>query len=422
MRHLHARYGRTLLVSLAALATAVLPVGAASAHARAAGASADRPAASAAAPVRQVCGPAGPGQARCLAQIRTDVHTGTGVRGPAAHASAGSAAAALPPGYGPADLRDAYQLPSTGGADQTVAVVDAGGDPSAEADLAVYRSTYGLPPCTVANGCLSILNQRGQTSPLPADLRWSVEISLDLDAASAACPACHVMLVEGDDAGIPSLAAAVDTAVTAGATEVSNSYGATEQNGMQPYAASYSHPGVAILASSGDSGYGIPNTPAVYPTVIAAGGTTLTRAPGTARGWTESAWQGAGSGCSAWVDKPAWQHDANCPGRMVADISSVADPNPGLAVYDTDNKTGGWVVVGGTSAASPFLAGAIAVAGNPAAFPDASSFYTATTGLNDVTTGSNVTSTDCGGDYQCTAGPGYDGPTGNGTPLGTAAL
>jgi hypothetical protein len=174
---------------------------------------------------------------------------------------------------------------------------------------------------------------------------------------------------------------------------------------------------VAIVASSGDFGYGIPNTPAVYPSVISVGGTTLTKA---ANGWSESAWFFGSSGCSAWVDKPAWQHDPNCPGRMVADVAADADPNTGPAVYETFDAPG-WLVVGGTSASSPFVAGVIALAGNPGRYPDASYFYTHPAGLNDVTTGNNAVN-DCGGDYQCTAAAGYDGPTGNGTPNGLAAF
>jgi subtilase family serine protease len=376
--------------------------------------------------VRDACGTPAPGYAQCFAQVRTDIHDGKGVRGAAARAAGKSAAAAaLPAGYGPADLRSAYNLPATGGASQTVAVVDAGDDATAEADLAVYRATYGLPACTTANGCFTKVNQSGQASPLPPDAYWDTETSLDLDMVSAACPDCHILLVESDDATLGNLAASVNTAVSLGATEVSNSYGSPEENGIQAYEADYSHPGVAITVSSGDSGYGIPSFPADLTSVIAVGGTSLTRAS-NARGWTETAWGdaygGAGSGCSAWIDKPSWQTDPNCPGRMVADVAADADPATGLAVYDTDNNEPGWLVVGGTSASSPFIAGVIALAGNPAQYPNASYFYSHASELYDVTGGNNVTQIDCGGDYQCNAVPGYDGPTGNGTPDGLAAF
>ncbi|HEY4457210.1 MAG TPA: S53 family peptidase [Pseudonocardiaceae bacterium] len=364
--------------------------------------------ASAAPTVRDVCGAAAPGYARCFAEVRTD--TGTHTRTP--HA--------LPDGYGPADLRAAYKLPDTGGANQTVAIVDAGDDATAEADLGVYRSTYGLPACTTANGCFRKVDQQGKASPLPTNQGWGIEISLDLDMVSAACPACHILLVEGDSASFDDLGGSVNTAVALGATEVSNSYGGTEFNGSTAYAADYTHPGVAIVASSGDAGYGVANTPAAYQSVIAVGGTTLTKAS-NARGWSETAWAGASSGCSAWIDKPSWQHDPNCPGRMVADVAADADPNTGPAVYDAFDGYG-WLPVGGTSASSPFIAGVIALAGNPGQYPNASYFYSHAAQLNDVTSGNNSASEDCGGDYQCNAVAGYDGPTGLGTPNGIGAF
>jgi subtilase family serine protease len=358
--------------------------------------------------IRDVCGAAAPGYARCFAEVRTD----TGTHNLAAHA--------LPTGYGPADLRSAYALPSTGGANQTVAIVDAGDDATAEADLGVYRSTYGLPACTTANGCFRKVDEQGKTSPLPADQGWGIEISLDLDMVSAACPGCHILLVEGDSASFDDLGTSENTAVALGANEVSNSYGGTEFNGSTDYAADYAHPGVAIVASSGDAGYGIANTPAAYQSVVAVGGTSLTKA-NNARGWTETAWAGASSGCSAWIDKPAWQSDPNCPGRMVADVAADADPNTGPAVYDAFDGYQ-WLVVGGTSASSPFIAGVIGLAGNPGQYPNASYFYPHAAQLNDVTSGNNSASEDCGGDYQCNAVPGYDGPTGLGTPNGVAGF
>jgi subtilase family serine protease len=371
--------------------------------------------------VRDACPAAAPGRARCFAEVRTDVHGGFGVRGRAALAAGHPAAAALPPGYGPADLRSAYNLPAVGGSGQTVVAVDAGDDAAAEADLDVYRSTYGLPACTTADGCFRKVNESGVAAPLPSDQGWGLEISLDLDMVSAACPSCHILLVEANIPSFADLAAAENTAVALGATEVSNSYGATEQNGMQAYQAAYAHPGVAIVASSGDSSYGIPNFPAVFPAVISAGGTTLTRAA-NARGWTESAWAYGASGCSAWVGKPAWQHDPNCPGRMVADVAADADPETGPAVYDA-NDGYGWLMVGGTSASSPYIAGVIALAGHPAAFPNASYLYSHASALNDITSGSNDPyNPSCGGDYECNAVPGYDGPTGNGTPDGLGAF
>jgi subtilase family serine protease len=367
--------------------------------------------------VRDACGPAKPGQARCYAQIRTDIHQGPGVR----------TATDLPPGYSPADLRAAYRLPAAGGKSQTVAVVDAGDDAAAESDLAVYRKTFGLPACTTANGCFRKVNQRGQSAPLPQSMGWGVEIALDLDMVSAACPDCKIVLAEADDPGADSLAAAVNGAVKLGATEVSNSYGAGESGGTLAYASAYSHPGVAITASSGDGGYAaVPSFPAVLKSVVAVGGSSLVKAS-NARGWSEAVWNSnggaAGSGCSAWVAKPAWQHDKNCPGRMIADISADADPLTGPSVYGTVDGLTGWAVVGGTSASAPYVAGVIALAGHPERYADASYLYSHPGRFNDVVKGGNVVGgPECGGDYQCTAREGYDGPTGLGTPSGLAGF
>ncbi|WP_344854284.1 S53 family peptidase [Amycolatopsis ultiminotia] len=366
---------------------------------------------------QEVCGPAAAGFARCFAEVDSRPSGGFGVRG-AAGTTAGTA---LPDGYGPADLRSAYRLPATGGAEETIAVVDSGDAPNAEADLAVYRKTYGLAPCTTENGCFRKVNQRGDAKPLPPrDGDWPVETALDLDLASAACPQCKLLLVEGDDAQFASLGAAVDTAVGLGATIVSNSYGAPESSASGDFAAHYRHPGVAVLASSGDEGFAVPNAPAAYDSVVAVGGTSLVKA-GNARGWTESAYHDATSGCSAWVGKPAWQTDPNCPGRTVADVSAVADPETGLAVYETTVETG-WTVVGGTSASAPFVAGVIALAGHHDQYPDASRLYAHAAQLNDVVGGDNAGTQECGGDYLCTAVAGYDGPTGNGSPAGPAAF
>ncbi|EWM13071.1 LOW QUALITY PROTEIN: peptidase S8 and S53, subtilisin, kexin, sedolisin, partial [Kutzneria sp. 744] len=307
------------------------------------------------------------------------------------------------------------------GAGQTIAIVDAFDNPSAEADLGKYRQQFGLPACTTANGCFKKVNQRGAASPLPeGNPNWGVEISLDLDMVSAACPDCHILLVEANTPLTADLGAAEDTAATSGASAVSNSYGSDEYNGMDVDAKHFQHAGVAILASSGDYGFQPASFPASLANVIAVGGTTLEKAD-NARGWTETAWSRAGSGCSAWVPKPAWQHDANCGMRTVADVSAVADSDPGLAVYDTYGlgAQAGWVTVGGTSASSPFIAGVIGLAGDGSRLTDASSLYTHADKLFDVVGGSNGY---CGDDYLCTGLQGYDAPTGVGSPNGIGAL
>ncbi len=360
------------------------------------------------------CGQAPAGSAHCLALVVT--------------ASNQLNANALrknvtPAGYGPTNLQSAYNLPSsTAGSGQTVAIVDAYNDPNAEKDLGVYRSTFHLAACTTANGCFKKVNQKGVQGSYPKnDPSWSQEISLDLDMVSAICPNCHILLVEATSPSFGNLAAAVNTAVKLGANAISNSYGGSESSTETNFASAYNHPGVAITASAGDSGYGA-QVPAAYNTVTAVGGTSLTHSSST-RGWSETAWNGTGSGCSAYISKPTWQTDPDCAKRTIADVSAVADPNTGVAVYDSYAYQGlkGWLVFGGTSVASPIIASVYALAANAASLHlnGASYAYSHSSSLYDVTSGSNGS---CGGTYLCTAGPGYDGPTGLGTPNGSGAF
>src|SRR6266851_3878473 len=196
-----------------------------------------------------------------------------------------------PNGYGPADLLAAYKLNSSGGAGQTIAIVDAYDDGRAESDLAVYRSQFGLPPCTTANGCFRKINQNGGTSYPRGNTGWAEEISLDVDMASAICPNCKILLVEATSNSFADLATAVDQAAAQGATVISNSYGGGEYSGEVSDQAHFNHPGVAITVSSGDGGYGV-EFPAASQYVTAVGGTTL-RTASNSRGWSETVWSGA---------------------------------------------------------------------------------------------------------------------------------
>jgi subtilase family serine protease len=324
---------------------------------------------------------------------------------------------ATPAGLGPTQLRDAYKITGSGSSSTIIAIVDAYGYPNAEADLAVYRSTFGLPPCTTANGCFMKVNQDGVQGSYPrTDVGWAQEAALDLDMASAMCPSCKLILVEGNGATFLDLATAVDTAVRLGAHVVSNSYGAGESSSLATYDSHYKHAGVAITVSSGDAGYGV-EYPASSPWVTAVGGTSL-RPAGNTRGWSETAWSGAGSGCSTVFGKPSWQTDTGCSKRSVADVSAIADPNTGVAVYGpASRRRSAWMVFGGTSVAAPVVGGIYAVNGGAVNY--GSDPYAHASALFDVTSGSNGT---CGGSYLCTANAGFDGPTGLGTPNGTTAF
>ena len=367
-----------------------------------------------------VCGAPAPGDASCDA-VRADTVDASGRTRPTA---------STPSGYVPTDLRAAYNLPSTStaGSGQTVAVVDAYDDPNAESDLNVYRKQFGIPACTTANGCFTKVNQQGGTRYPKANGGWAQEISLDLDMVSAVCPSCHILLVEASSASMTNLGTAVNEAAKLRATEISNSYGGSESSSDTSYDTAYfSHPGVPITVSSGDGGYGV-EYPAASPYVTAVGGTSLTRNASTARGWSETVWstsavEGAGSGCSAYEPRPAWQDIASivgvCGKRAVADVAAVADPATGVAVYDSYQYQGvsGWLVFGGTSVASPIVASVYALAGNGAATTPGYPYGHAGS-LNDVTVGSTSS---CGTDL-CTAATGWDGPTGLGTPNGTGGF
>ena len=353
-----------------------------------------------------VC-PTAPDEAHCHALVVTD-------------AQGNPQATSGPAGYGPAQFHTAYNLPTTAGSAQTIAIVDAYDDPRIESDLATYSSQFGLPACTTANGCFRKVSQKGGTSYPRKNGNWSLEIALDVETAHAVCQNCRILLVEASTASMSNLGKAENEAVALGANVVSNSWGGTEYSAETSDSATYfNHPGVAITVSSGDNGYGV-EFPAASQYVTAVGGTTLNLTSGNARA-SETAWSGSGSGCSAYIAKPSWQTDTGCSRRSVADVSADADPNTGAAVYDSVSYQGrtGWFQVGGTSLASPLVASVYALAGNAGSVTSGSFPYGHASSLFDVVTGSNGS---CGGSYLCTARAGYDGPTGLGAPSGTGGF
>jgi hypothetical protein len=332
-----------------------------------------------------------------------------------------------PDGLGAKDLASAYKLDTTVDPHATIAIVDAFGYAKAEADLKMYRAQYGLPPCTIANGCLMIVNQDGNTSPLPpnppSNDDWTEETALDLDMASAACPKCKILLAQSNNDQDDGLFIAQGTAARLGATVISNSWGQSETT--QEPSAQYEHyfenlGNVGVFVASGDSGYNDggegPDYPSTSAHVTAVGGTRLTKSTASARGWKEVAWSGtkttgaSGSSCAISIAKPTWQGSTACNQRAASDVSAVGDPNSGPAIYNN----GSWSVIGGTSAACPLVAGIFALTGHGADGPRFS--YDNPTDFFDVTSGTNGT---CGNKL-CKASAGWDGLTGNGSPNGAA--
>lgn len=254
-------------------------------------------------------------------------------------------------GWTPPALQARYNLPSSKkGAGQVVAVVDAFDNPNVLSDLAVYRKQFNL-----GTGKVKKYNQEGQQKNYPqGSPGWGVEIDLDMDMVSAACPKCTIILVEANSNSGNDLYASEKEAVKLGAKIITNSWGG---GGGSPSSGDFNQKGILYLASAGDNGYGAQD-PADYPTVVAVGGTILT---GSGKNYSEIVWPDSGGGCSV-VAKPSWQKDPKCTKRIMNDVSAVA---VAAAEYDTYSE-GGWVLVDGTSISSPLVAGMFGLAENSA--------------------------------------------------------
>ena len=422
--------------------------------------------------VEPLCAPPAPGYVSCFslrvvpvtAAARAHRHPlGRVTR----HAVVAGLAAEGAFGLRPQDLHAGYTLPTRASVPQTIAIVDAYDDPTAESDLRAYDTEFHLPECTKANGCFKKVNQAGRESEYPeANSEWDGEISLDIETAHAICQEnCHIILVEAERSTFSDLTASEETAVRLGATEISNSWGGVETS---LDSSAFNHPGVVITASTGDDGYlnwdtsgasvGHPNYPASSPHVVAVGGTRLAlkEESGETKWSNETVWNdgapgggngAAGGGCSEHFTAQLWQQavpdwsEVGCGSkRASADVAADADPFSGVAVIDN----GRWGQVGGTSLASPIIASTFALAGGSGGvnYPAQTLYSHLGEGsLHDVVSGSNGRCThaynfetgtsgcttqeeseQCLEELICTAAPGYDGPSGVGTPDGVGAF
>jgi PKD repeat protein len=473
------RAGPRACAVLAVLLCSLVAVPAASARSRSA------PRGTHYAKIRRVCPTPKPGDATCLALARVPVpSTAAGEPGVRPYTATRGALESGPAGgLTPEELASVYGYnPAIGGSGQTIALVDAYDDPNIESDLATFDAEYRIAPCTKENGCFTKVSQTGSTTslPVPDTSGWSVEIALDVEMAHSACPNCKILLVEAKNESFKNLAAAVGEAVSLKATEVSNSYGGSEDLLGSTERGAYKHSGVVIAAATGDSGYDDwtrysnegepvaaeqPDAPASLPSVVAVGGTTLElNASGKRR--SETVWNGnsaldangeleegaTGGGCSTLFTAEPWQQATpgygatGCAGkRVAADVSAVADPNTGFDIYDSYNCGAaceefgggeGWLTIGGTSVSTPLISSLYALAGggHGVEYPsltlyghlgESSSLFDVTEGGNGycddggLACGANEleeATVDCEGTTACNAAPGFDGPSGVGTP------
>ena len=282
----------------------------------------------------------------------------------------------------------------------TVAVIDAYHNPNAEADLAVYRSTYGLSPCTTQNGCFTQVTSNGDHNWARTQHRLGPGDLTRPGRGLAICPNCNILLVESYGGWIKGLGKAVNEAVKMGADAISNSYdNRTKDRNVHLNEKYFNHPGIAITVASGDWGYDDYHT---FPTSRSTWSPWA--APTcTGTGASEAGPRPRGPGTGAAARTCSRSRPGRGPGLLrpdLADVAADASPTSGAAVYDTFGY-GGWLVVGGTSLSSPLIASVFALAGDKITY--AERVYQNPGKLFDVTSGSDGS---CGGSYLCTAGPG----------------
>jgi kumamolisin len=323
-----------------------------------------------------------------------------------------------PSGETPASIRAVYSLPSTGGAG-TIAIVDAFDYPTAENDLGVFSTQFGLPQCTTANGCFKKVFASG--SQPRSNCGWGQEAALDIEWAHAMAPNAKIVLVEAATNSFANLFTAVDVATSqvtsgGGAGEVSMSWGGSEFSSEATNDGHFQNTNVVYFASSGDTG-GVNIYPSTSPYVVSAGGTTIHR-DRTGAFTGETGWSGSGGGPSQFENKLSYQSGVvgtDATKRSAPDFSFDADPNSGVSVYDSTRCQGlsGWLVFGGTSVSSPSLSGIVNLAGGASnTVFELTTIYTNRTNTSDFR---DITSGSAG---SFSAAPGWDFVTGVGSDIG----
>ncbi|MDQ3878378.1 MAG: S53 family peptidase [Actinomycetota bacterium] len=332
-----------------------------------------------------------------------------------------------PSGYSPTTIRSYLGVTGTG-AGQTIAIVSAFDHPNIASDLATFDAQFGLP----APPTFKKVNQSGGTAYPSVDAGWAMETALDVEWAHAIAPSAGILLVEATSNAWSNLTAALSYASKqSGVTVISNSWGVGEFKGETTNDTYCKLSNALCVFATGDAGN--PGTyPAYSPFVLSVGGTTLNLSTDAVTGavtvTSETTWIDSGGGVSLYETKPSYQTKVNASTkRGIPDVSYDADPNTGFAIYDSITFQGvtGWMQVGGTSAGAPQWAGIIALADQArkaagkgllvgytsSTYKANSTIYGLTSGLADITTGTNGS---CGS--VCSAKAGYDFVTGVGSP------
>jgi hypothetical protein len=341
-----------------------------------------------------------------------------------------------PIGFTPSQIQTAYGVSSllnsgTTGKGETIAIVDAFNDPNIVSDVGAFNSQFSLQQFGTSDGpTLAVVTPSGSIISLGTDAGWAKETSLDVEWAHAIAPQANIVLVEATSDDLGDLLSAVQYATSSSVTSkygpvaaVSMSWGGGEFWGENFYDSTFTAPGVTYVASSGDSGAWLgPSWPATSRNVLAVGGTTL-QLTSADQYSSESGWDGSGGGFSWFEPAPSYQSNITLAqqynSRTTPDVAFVADPNTGVAVYDTFQTSSSWQEVGGTSVGSPQWAAIVSLADQQRSsglttyqvqvtlYHALNNSATYQRNFHDITTGSNGYS----------AGPGYDLVTGLGSPI-----